>query len=93
MHRDRFRQSVVRPALVAASLPETLRTYDLRHTHASLLIDLGANVLAVAQRMRHNDPAVMLREYGHLFEGVQSGPTETLDELRTAKAPLPNASP
>lgn len=86
LHRDRFRQAVIRPALVKAGLPETLRTYDLRHSHASLLIDLGANVLAVSQRMGHSDPSVTLREYGHLFEGAQEKLTEQLDGLRSASA-------
>ncbi len=63
--RDKFRQSVIRPALRAAGLPDSLRTYDLRHSHASLLIDRGANVLALAQRMGHSDPTVTLRVYGH----------------------------
>lgn len=82
LQRDKFRQSVIRPALRAAGLPETLRTYDLRHSHASLLIDRGANVLAVAQRMGHSDPTVTLRVYGHLFDGVQEQLTAELDQLR-----------
>ena len=60
------------------------RTYDIRHTHASLLIDDGANVLAVAQRMGHTDPGVTPRVYGHLFEGVQEELTERLDLRRRA---------
>jgi hypothetical protein len=71
-------------------LPDSIRTYDLRHTHASLLIGLGANVLAVAQRMGHSDPAVTLREYGHLFEGVQERLSEQLDELRETTAGTPS---
>jgi integrase len=82
LERDKFRQSVIRPALRAAGLPDTLRTYDLRHSHASLLIDRGANVLAVAQRMGHSDPTVTLRVYGHLFDGVQETLTAELDQLR-----------
>jgi integrase len=82
LNRDKLRENVIRPALVAAGLPETIRTYDLRHSHASLLIDLGANLLAVAQRMGHSDPVVTLREYGHLFEGVQDHLSAQLDELR-----------
>ncbi len=82
LNRDKFRQDVIRPALVAAGLPERIRTYDLRHSHASLLIDQGANVLAVAQRMGHSDPAVTLRVYGHLFTGAQEELTERLDTLR-----------
>ena len=85
LNRDKFRQDVIRPALRAAGLPERLRTYDLRHSHASLLIDQGANVLAVAQRMGHSDPAVTLRVYGHLFGGAQEELTERLDKLRNSE--------
>ena len=76
-------------ALRAAGLPETIRTYDLRHSHASLLIDLGANPLAVAQRMGHSDAAFTLRVYGHLFEGVQAKLSEPLDALRIKTANTP----
>lgn len=84
LNRDKFRETVIKPALAAAGLPSNLRTYDLRHGHASMLIDLGANVLAVAQRMGHSDPSVTLREYGHLFQGVQEQLSTQLDELRDA---------
>ena len=84
VNRDTFRAKVVRPALKAAGLPEDFRTYDIRHTHASLLIDSGANVLAVAQRMGHTDPSLTLRVYGHLFDGVQEELTEALDRRRRA---------
>lgn len=82
LQRDKFRQSVIRPALRAAGLPETLRTSDLRHSHASLLIDRGANVLAVAQHMGHSDLTVTLRVYGHLFGGVQDQLTAEVDQPR-----------
>src|SRR5271165_2469073 len=89
INRDKFREKVIRPALVAAGLPETLRTYDLRHSHASLLIDLGANPLAVAQRMGHSDAAVTLRVYGHLFEGTQAKLSAQLDGPREAASREP----
>jgi integrase len=82
LNLDKFRQDVVRPALRAAGLPEALRTYDIRHSHASLLIEQGANLLAIAQRMGHTDPAVTLRVYGHLFAGVQEDLTRRLEDLR-----------
>ncbi len=86
LNRDKFRETVIHPAIMAAGLPAQLRTYDLRHSHASILMDLGANVLAVAQRMGHSDPTVTLREYGHLFEGVQERLSEQLDQLRATTA-------
>jgi integrase len=88
LNRDKFRETVIRPALIAAGLPPGTRTYDLRHAHASMLIDLGANVLAVAQRMGHSDASVTLREYGHLFAGVQERLTEQLEEFRTQSAAI-----
>jgi len=87
INRDKFRQNVIRPALVRAGLPESIRTYDLRHTHASLLIHLNANVLEVAQRMGHTDAAVTLRQYGHLFDGTQAALTEKLEVERARTTP------
>jgi integrase len=81
-----LRRWVIRPALKTAGLPQDVRTYDLRHAHASLLIDLGANPLEVAHRMGHTDPAVTLRVYGHLFDGAQENLTKQLDELRERTA-------
>ncbi len=95
VNRDSFRAKVVRPALRAAGLPEEFRTYDIRHMHASLLIDDGANVLAVAQRMGHSDPSVTLRVYGHLFEGVQQELTDRLDRRRqsVSRTAEPSSAP
>ncbi len=87
VNRDKLRQDVIRPALRAAGLPESFRTYDLRHSHASVMIDLGVNLLALAQRMGHSDPAMTLRLYGHLFEGAQVELSEKIDELRATSVP------
>jgi integrase len=88
LNRDKLRQDVIRPALRAAGLPESFRTYDLRHSHASVMIDLGVNLLALAQRMGHSDPAMTLRLYGHLFEGAQAELSEKIDKLRADSVPV-----
>jgi integrase len=52
-----------------------VRTLDLqsfsfhswRHTHASLLIGSGLDVVAVSRRLGHSTPATTLRVYAHLF--------------------------
>lgn len=79
-----FREFVVRPALAAAGLPVSLRTYDVRHSHASILIDQGAKPAAVAHRLGHSDPSMTARVYTHLFEGVQEALTDQLDVLARA---------
>ena len=84
-----LRDHIIRPALRAAGLPESFRTYDLRHTHASLLIGQGATPLEVAQRMGHTNASITLRVYGHVFEGAQEKLTAKLDDLRASTAPPP----
>ena len=61
LSRDKLHEKVIRPALRDAGLPESFRTYDQRHSHASVHIDLGVNLLALAQRMGPSDPAMTLR--------------------------------
>jgi integrase len=51
----------------AASRPERLRLYDLRHTCASLLIPGGGTVKAVQARLGHATGGITLDTYGHLF--------------------------
>ena len=54
---------------------------------------VGANILAVTQRMGQSDPSVTLRIYGHLFEGAQLDLSNRLDELRASKAPETPSAP
>ena len=57
---------------IKANLP-IIRIHDLRHSHASLLINQGANIKAIASRLGDNVDTV-LSVYTHLFH-------ETEDEL------------
>jgi integrase len=53
-------------ALEDAGLPHvTLHT--LRHTHASMLIKSGEDILTVSRRLGHASAAITLGEYGHLI--------------------------
>ena len=64
----------------SAGLP-TFRPYDLRHSHASLLIELGAHPKAISERMGHSEIGVTMNVYGHLFQGAQAKLTSDLDGL------------
>lgn len=75
-----LRNAVMVPALRAAGLPTSFRTYDLRHAHASQLIDMGASPLAVKERLGHADILTTFRRYGHLFAGVQERLAQELEE-------------
>ena len=49
-----------------------IRVHDLRHSHASMLINLGANPVLVANRLGHESADITLKIYSHLFPSTQS---------------------
>ena len=57
-----------------------IRVHDLRHSHVSLLINLGYSAVAIADRLGHESVHVTYR-YAHLFPNVQSDMAKRLDEL------------
>lgn len=81
LNRNSFRKWVMVPALAAAGLPLEVRTHDLRHTCASLLIQLGAHPKAIQLWLGHSDITVTMNLYGHLFPSLEEQLTEALDEL------------
>jgi site-specific recombinase XerD len=68
VRNSNFRNSVWRPALLAAGAPEGLHVHDLRHTAASLAISAGASIKAVQRMLGHAAVAMTLDRYGHLYE-------------------------
>lgn len=45
-----------------------IRVHDLRHSHATLLINKGANIVAVSKRLGHSSVQQTLKTYTHLFK-------------------------
>lgn len=60
---------------------EPIRVHDLRHSHVSLLIDMGFTALAIADRMGHEAADITYR-YAHLFPSVQADMARALDGAR-----------
>ncbi|URZ15294.1 site-specific integrase [Clostridium felsineum] len=44
-----------------------IKVHALRHSHASFLISLDVNIIAIAQRLGHTDVREVLKTYGHLY--------------------------
>ena len=42
--------------------------HSLRHTHASMLIRAGVDILTISRRLGHSKAAITLDTYGHLIE-------------------------
>ena len=51
----------------------------MRHSHVSLLINMGFSALAIGNRVGHESEKITYR-YAHLFPSVQDDMAEALDE-------------
>ena len=58
--------------------------HDLRHSHISLLIDMGFTALAIAERVGHESIDITYR-YAHLFPTRQVEMADKLDLLKNEK--------
>lgn len=58
-----------------------IRVHDLRHSHVSILIDMGFNALAIADRLGHEAVDITYR-YAHLFPSVQADMASALEKKR-----------
>ena len=61
--------AAVGAAEVPGPLLPVIRLHDLRHVHATLLLQAGVPVHVVAARLGHADPSVTLRVYAHVLDG------------------------
>lgn len=58
-----------------------IRLHDLRHSHASLLIEMGFSALLVSERLGHENVSTTLNIYSHLFPSKQTEVAERLEKL------------
>ena len=58
-----------------------IRIHDLRHSHVSLLIEMGFSAVAIADRLGHESIEITYR-YAHLFPSKQQEMAHKLNDLR-----------
>ncbi len=56
-----------------------IRIHDLRHSHVSLLIDMGFSAVAIGNRVGHKSAETTYR-YAHMMPFIQNEMAESLDE-------------
>ena len=61
-----------------------IRIHYLRHSHVSLLIEMGFTALAIADRLGHESIEITYR-YAHLFPSTQNEMADRLSNLRNDK--------
>jgi integrase len=55
--------------------------HGFRHTHASLLVSLGASPVVAQRQLRHADPMTTLRNYTHVLGDEQRQAVERVAEI------------
>lgn len=58
-------------AAAKAAGVKRIRVHDLRHSHASLLIEMGYSPLLVSERLGHENIQTTLQTYSHLYPDKQ----------------------
>jgi integrase len=70
-----------KPLLAAAGLSDAVRFYDLRHTHATLLLKAGVHPKIVSERLGHSSITLTLDTYSHVLPGMQDDAANKLDAM------------
>ena len=70
-----------------------IRIHDVRHSHASLLINQGCDALILADRLGHEKVSTTLNTYSHLFPHKQQELVNNLEQLAANVPVTPTPEP
>ena len=60
--------------------------HDLRHTHATLMLEAGVHPKAVSERLGHSSISTTLDTYAHVLPGIQEAAAQHFDDFLSARA-------
>ena len=82
MHPATFSYHVFKQILlVRAGISSKFRFHDLRHTHATWLLEAGVNVKVVSERLGHANIRITLDTYAHVLKTMQGEAVTVLDKI------------
>jgi integrase len=76
--------ALLKAAVHKAGLPKTTSSHDLRHHYASVLLHAGESVIAVAERLGHENANLVLSTYGHLMPNSEERTRKAIDSAWSA---------
>lgn len=76
---DWYGNKVFVKAALKAGLPKGTTSHDLRHHYTSVLLAAGESVIAVAERLGHDNANLVLSTYGHLLPDSEDQTRKAVD--------------
>ncbi len=76
-----FSAVVFKRLLTISTINTSVRFHDLRHTHATWLLEKGVHPKVVAERLGHSSIRITLDTYSHVIQGMQKIAVNKLDEI------------
>lgn len=83
---DYYGSIIFAAAVKRAGLPAGTTSHALRHHYASVLLAAGESVVAVAERLGHENATLVLSTYGHLVPGTEDRTRRAVDAAWRAPA-------
>lgn len=80
---EHYGARVFAPAVREAGLPGGTTSHHLRHHFASVLLAAGESVVAVAERLGHENATLVLKTYGHLMPDSEDRTRRAIDAAWT----------
>ena len=74
----------IKKACEQTGIPQ-IRIHDLRHSHASLLVELGFSPIMIAERLGHEHIETTLNVYSHLYPQKQKELVDQLDAIQIVR--------
>jgi integrase len=74
------------PVAMAAIGMSGVTLHSLRHTHASMLIAAGMDILTISRRLGHSSPTTTLGVYGHLVSGTDDRAAAIMEQALVCKS-------
>ncbi|MBD7942520.1 site-specific integrase [Psychrobacillus sp. FSL K6-2684] len=70
---------VMKRIVKTAKVPN-IRFHDIRHTHASILISTGIDIVKISKRLGHANPKITLEFYAHLLPNTDNDIADTFHQ-------------
>lgn len=64
-----------------AGIDRKFRIHDMRHTHATWLLEAGVNIKVVSERLGHSSIRITLDTYAHVLQTMQQEAVDTLNDI------------